>query len=442
MTTRTNAKGSAVIHSLLGETRAVMTMMTALFFMCGFLATLNDILIPHLKSIFDLNYVQVMLVQFSFFSAFLLFAVPFGALVARIGYQKTLVAGLLMMSTGALLFIPAATVPSFGLFMGALAVLAGGITALQVSGNPYISILGPPRTASSRLNLTQAFNSLGSTIAPYFGGALILGAASPLTSDRVRQMSVAVLHSYRVQQASYVKLPYIGIAVTLFVLGCVVAIWKLPQISDAQTPGSETRELQSVWKHRHVVFAAIAIFVYCGAEISIGGFLVNYISQANIGHMTPKAAASYVSIYWGGSMIGRFAGSALLRRIMTGTLLGTNALIALTLVSCSILSHGVFAMWSILLVGLFNSIMFPSIFTLGIAELGDLTGKASGILMASAVGAAVVPVVQGAMADKIGVHYSFIVPAMCYVYVVFFGLKGCTPSARAALPETIPLESR
>lgn len=418
-----------------------MTLMTALFFMCGFLATLNDILIPHLKSIFDLNYVQVMMVQFSFFSAFLLFAVPFGALVALIGYQKTLVAGLLMMSTGALLFIPAAMVPSFGLFMGALAVLAGGVTALQVSGNPYISNLGAPRTASSRLNLTQAFNSLGSTIAPYFGGALILGAASPLSSDRVRQMSVAALHSYRVQQASYVKLPYIGIAVTVFVLGCVVAMWKLPQISHAQTPRSETRELQSVWKHRHVVFAAIAIFVYCGAEISIGGFLVNYISQTNIGHMTPKAAASYVSIYWGGSMIGKFAGSALLQRIMTGTLLGTNALIALTLVSCSILSHGHFAMWSILLVGLFNSIMFPSIFTLGIAELGDLTGKASGILMASAVGAAVVPVVQGAMADKVGVHYSFIVPAMCYVYVAFFGLRGCTPSARAALHETTPLES-
>ena len=423
-------KSSAGLHSRAGNTRAATASITALFFMCGFLATLNDILIPHLKAIFELNYVRVMLVQFSFFSSFLIFSVPSGALVGVIGYQKTLVAGLFMMSTGAVLFIPAATVPSFELFMGALVVLAGGITVLQVSGNSYISLLGPARTASSRLNLTQAFNSLGSTIAPYFGGALILGAAAPFRSERLSQMSAIALHSYRVQQASYVKLPYTGIAATLFVLGCIVAAQKLPQISDARISLYATRELRSVWKHRHLLLGAIGIFLYCGAEITIGSFLVNYLGQPNIGHMTPKTAASYVSIYWGGSMVGRFAGSALLRRIMTGTLLGTNALIAFALVSCSTLTQGRFAVWSILLVGLFNSIMFPSIFTLGIAELGDLTGKASGILMAAAVGAAVIPVVQGAMADNIGVHHSFIVPALCYVYVAFYGLKGCQPPAK------------
>jgi FHS family L-fucose permease-like MFS transporter len=410
------------------ENRRAMALMTLLFFMCGFLATLNDVLIPHLKSIFELNYVRVMLVQFSFFSSFLLFSVPAGMLVERIGYQKTLFIGLFMMSGGALLFIPAARVPSFGLFMGALVILAGGVTFLQVSGNPYVSALGLARTASSRLNLTQAFNSLGSTIAPYFGGALILGAAAPISSDLARKMSAAAMRSYRVQQASSVELPYVGIALTLFVLGCAIAVVKLPQIWHPQSQTSAKSTWDKVWKHRHMTLAAVGIFVYCGAEITIGGFLVSYLTQTDIGDMTRKAAAGYVSIYWGGSMLGRFAGSALLRKIMTGTLVGTNALFALALVSCSILSHGSFAVWTILLVGLFNSILFPSLFTLGIAELGELTGKASGILMAAAVGAAIIPVVQGAMADKIGVHHSFVVPALCYVFVALYGFKWCKPS--------------
>ncbi len=416
-----------------------MIVMTALFFMCGFLATLNDILIPHLKLIFDLTYAQVMLTQFSFFSSFLIFAYPFGKLVERIGYQKTLVFGLCMMATGALLFMPAAGVPSFVLFMGALVVLAGGITALQVSGNPYISFLGPARTASSRLNLTQAFNSLGSTIAPSVGGALILGSGDSRTIEDVRRLPAAALHAFRMQQASYVRGPYIGIAVTLLVLGCVVALQKLPrgqEIGSIQTARGEER---SVWSYRHLVLGIAAMFLYCGAEITIGSFLVSYISLPNIGAMTPKTASGYVSIYWGGSMVGRFAGSALLRKIKTGKLLGIHAIVAFFLVATSIAVYGHVAMWAILLVGIFNSIMFPSLFTLGIAGLGNLTGKASGILMSAAVGAAVIPVMQGALADWIGVHYSFIVPAICYVYIAFYGLHGCDPriESQAAGPVLI-----
>lgn len=408
-----------------------MTVMTALFFMCGFLATLNDILIPHLKYIFDLTYAKVMLVQFSFFSAFLIFGYPFGKLVELIGYQKTLVFGLLMMATGALLFLPAAAVPSFVLFMVALVVLAGGITALQVSGNPYVAVIGPARTASSRLNLTQAFNSLGSTIAPFIGGALILRAVHPPTVEDISHLSGAALQAFRVQQASYVKGPYIGIAGTLILLACAVAWQRLPRGQESESLQSIPGNSTSVWSYRHLVLGVVAMFLYCGAEITIGSFLVSYLSRPDIGAMTPKAAAGYVSLYWGGSMVGRFIGSALLQKIKTARLLGINAIVALLLVTLSIASHGHMAMWAILLVGTFNSIMFPSLFTLGIAGLGSLTGKGAGILMSAAVGAAVIPVIQGAFADNIGVHYSFVVPALCYLYVAFYGLIGSTPKVRA-----------
>ena len=402
-----------------------MALMTLLFFMCGFLATLNDILIPHLKSIFDLNYAEVMMVQFSFFSSFLLFSFPSGKLVDFIGYKKTIVVGLFTMGCGALLFLPAATVPSFPLFAAALVVLAGGVTALQVSGNPYVSTLGPSRTASSRLNLTQAFNSLGSTIAPSIGGALILRGARP--ANALQHLRDAALHAYRVEQASYVKLPYLGIAVTLFLLGCLVASQKLPSARNSPSPDHPSVPVLRLRGHRHLTLGVVAMFLYCGAEITIGSFLVNYISRPEIGAMSPRSAAAYVSIYWGGSMIGRFIGSALLRRIDTGALVGFNAVVAVCLVATSMATTGHLAMWTILLVGSFNSIMFPSLFTLGIKDMGNLTGKASGVMMSAAVGAAVIPVLQGTLADRVGIHYSFLVPAVCYLYIVFYGLEGCRP---------------
>jgi MFS transporter, FHS family, L-fucose permease len=407
-----------------GDTTA-MVAMTALFFTCGFLATLNDVLIPHLKLIFDLTYAEVMLTQFSFFSSFLIFAYPFGKVVARFGYQKTLVSGLWMMCVGALLFLPAASVPSFWFFMGALVVLAGGITGLQVSGNPYVALLGPPQTASSRLNLAQAFNSLGSTIAPSIGGALILGGGAHLTAQDVRKLSGAALQSFRMQQASYVKGPYVAIASTLLLLGCFVAWLKLPRAEAVQINPEQGEAGRSVWTYPQLVFGIGAMFLYCGAEITIGSFLVSYLSQPAIGAMTQRAAAGLVSIYWGGSMLGRFGGSALLRTVDTGKLLAIHAIAALVLVTISMGAHGKLAVGAILLVGLCNSIMFPSVFTLGIAGLGQLTGKASGILMSAAVGAAVIPVLQGALADRIGVQYSFAVPAFCYACMAFYGWKGC-----------------
>jgi MFS transporter, FHS family, L-fucose permease len=398
-----------------------MIVMTMLFFMCGFLATLNDILIPQLKLIFDLNYAKVMLVQFSFFSSFLLFSFPSGRLVEVAGYQRTLSVGLFTMSSGALLFIPAAMVPSFVLFMVALLVLAGGVTALQVSGNSYVSVLGPGRTASSRLNLTQAFNSLGSTIAPYVGGLLLLSSASP---------TIVIPAVRRVEQSAHLRAPYLGIAFILFVLGCFVNWYRMPAIQDEQVDTHEDGNGRSIWRIRHLVLGAVGIFLYCGAEIGIGGFLVNYIIGHDIGNITARAASRYVSIYWGGSMIGRFIGSAILRKVRPGTLLAINATGALSLVGLSVASDGHLAMWSILLVGVFNSIMFPTLFTLGIADLGPLTGKGSGMLMASAVGAAILPVLQGIVADVVGVHLSFIVPAVAYIYVAYYGFHGCQTKHR------------
>jgi FHS family L-fucose permease-like MFS transporter len=412
---------------------AAMAMLFILFFTCGFLAALNDILIPHLKPIFDLNYAGVMLVQFSFFSAFLIFAVPSGRLIDALGHKRVMIVGLAAMGIGALLFIPAANIPSFPVFLCAILVLAGGITALQVAGNPYVANIGSAKTASSRLTLTQASNSLGSTIAPFFGGLLIL-SETPLRMEQIRRMPAAALHQYRLHEAGYVKGPYIGIAVTLFVLCFITAWYRLPEIRESAGPetGGGKRET-AVWQHRHLVLGAIGIFLAVGAEVAIGSFLVNYFVQGDIGALTPKTAATYVSLYWFGSMAGRFTGSALMQRFPAPTVVAVFALVVVGLLTTSILSYGKLAMWSVLFVGCFNSIMFPGIFTLGIAELGSLTSKGSGILMSAAVGGAIVPVAQGALADRIGVHYAFILSALCYLYVAFYGFHGWKPMRRAAV---------
>ncbi|MGA2905520.1 MAG: sugar MFS transporter [Candidatus Korobacteraceae bacterium] len=402
--------------------RGPLAMLTTIFFMWGFLTCLNDILVPHLKSIFDLNYAEVMLIQFCFFSAYFVFSIPSGKIIERIGYQKMMVAGLFTMGLGALLFIPAASVPSFPLFLAALIILAAGITGMQVAANPYVAVLGPARTASSRLNLTQAFNSLGTTIAPYFGGLLILGGAlAPRTADELRAMTPQALHAYRLQEASSVKLPYFVIALALIALGLVIAKFSLPHIPEAEGGHAVARD--TVWRHPNLLLGTVAIFTYVGAEVAIGSFLVNYMNLPDIGNLRPDVAAKYLSFYWGGAMCGRFIGSAILQKLATRVVLGVNAVVAAGLVCLSMLSFGHLAMWALLLVGLFNSIMFPSIFTLGIEGLGPLTGEASGLLIMAIVGGAVIPELQGLLADRIGLHNAFILPVICYLYILFFAIK-------------------
>jgi MFS transporter, FHS family, L-fucose permease len=403
---------------------------TTLFFMWGFLTCLNDILVPHLKSIFDLNYKEVMLIQFAFFGAYFLFSIPSAKVIDWIGYQRSMVVGLLTMGVGAFLFVPAASVPSYPLFLFALIVLAAGITCLQVAANPYVTVLGKPETASSRLNLTQAFNSLGTFLAPFFGGLLILSAA-PKAMDEIRAMAPDALQAYRLHEAATVKMPYVGLGIALVLLAIAIGSFKLPKIPQAQHQIGE-KVNDSIWKHRNLIFGAIGIFVYVGAEVSIGSFLVNYFIQPDIGALTEKAAASFVAFYWGGAMVGRFIGSGLLQKMKTGRLLGICAVCAAALVTISMISTGHFAMWSIILVGFFNSIMFPSIFTLGVAELGPLTGDGSGIMIMAIVGGAILPLAQGAIADRVGIHHAFFLPVICYLYILFFALSGSKPNSERA----------
>jgi FHS family L-fucose permease-like MFS transporter len=410
-----------------------MAMVTTLFFMWGFLTSLNDILVPHLKSIFELNYTRVMLINSAFFGSYFVFAIPSGKLIEKIGYKKTMVVGLLVMALGALLFVPAANAPSFELFLAALIVLAAGVTALQVAANPYVTVLGPARTASSRLNLTQAFNSLGTTIAPYVGGLLIL-AAAPLASTQLQQLSIPALLAYRQQEASTVKMPYIGIALALTALALAIAMFNLPKIEatrEFRPMGDTHHAARDLWKRRQLVLGALGIFLYVGAEVSIGSFLINYFTQPEIGNMTVKVAAGLVSLYWFGAMIGRFIGAAVLQKLPTRAVLGTVAVVACLLVVTSMLSTGWLAMGTIILVGLFNSVMFPSIFSLGIEGLGPLTGKGSGLMVMAIVGGAIIPVAEGALADRIGIHHAFILPALCYVYIAFYGYKGSVEPAKA-----------
>ena len=420
-----SSQATSTTDGTAGKYPGALMMVTVLFFFWGFVTVLNDILVPHLKSVFDLNYTKVMLIQFAFFLAYFIFSIPSAKIIDAIGYQKTMVVGLLTMGLGAFLFVPAAIALSYPLFLGALMVLAAGITALQVAANPYVSVLGPPETASSRLNLTQAFNSLGTTIGPWVGGMLILGAATE-SGDAVANMSAQTLHAFRLQQAATVKMPYIIIGSALVIFAGLIGIFKLPTIPAVERH-ADGRHEGSLWKYTHLILGCVAIFAYVGAEVSIGSFLINYFNQPEIGNLPVVEGAKFVAYYWGGAMVGRFIGSAILQKVKTGTVLGIAAFCSCALVLTSMLTPGSVAMWSILLVGFFNSIMFPSIFTLGIAKLGPRTGDGSGLLIMAIVGGAIIPVAQGAIADHVGVHHAFVLPVICYLYIAYYALRASQP---------------
>ena len=526
-----------------------MGVLTTIFFMWGFLTCLNDILIPHLKLVFELNYAQAMLVQFTFFGAYFLMSLPAGRLVALLGYKRGIVSGLSIAALGAVGFWPAASLHSYGAFLVAFFVLATGITMLQVAANPYVALLGPERTSSSRLTLAQALNSLGTTLAPKFGGLLILTAAvsvipagvhdapvtrqlvttlnqqtpaqsmialqnappqisaaaltdtsiailgnlpttglitelnrlspeqlgevlpvlpidkllatlaaqSPnrlsaipsdplakalekLSSSKLEDAQIAQLHQirsefpataqnnlyeFRQHQADIVKAPYVGLAVVLLLLAGGVGLFKLPALNEA-TGGSEQAKhtLREALSHPHVLFGVLGIFFYVGAEVAIGSFLISYLSLPDIGHMSEHQATNYVLMYWGGAMIGRIIGSGLMVKVSPRKLLATFATIAGLLVLTTMLGRNYVAVYSIVSIGLFNSIMFPTIFSLGIERLGPLTGKASSLLIMAIVGGALIPFAQGVLADQIGLQHAFILPLLCYLYILFYGVRG------------------
>ena len=398
--------------------------LTTIFFMWGFLTCLNDILIPHLKSVFQLGYFQAMLVQFTFFGAYFLMALPAGWMVAALGYKKGIVAGLAIAGVGALGFWPAATLQLYPAFLAALFVLATGITVLQVAANPYVALLGPERTSSSRLTLAQALNSFGTFLAPLFGGMLILSSVVKSPAE-LAALPPAEHLAYQAQQAQAVQGPYIGLAVVLFLLAVFVWLFRLPALSEATDKGDHARHgFAEVLRHPHVLFGVLGIFFYVGAEVSIGSFMVNYLSMPDIGHLSEQQAAKYVSWYWGGAMLGRFAGSALMAKFSPRKLLATFAAINALLVLTTMSSSGALAMYSIIAIGLFNSIMFPTIFALGIERLGPMTSKASSLLIMAIVGGAIMPPLQGLFADHIGLQHAFFLPLLCYLYIVFYGLRG------------------
>jgi FHS family L-fucose permease-like MFS transporter len=431
------------------DTRA-MSVATALFFMVGFLTCLNDVISPHLKSIFGLNYSETQAIPFFFFSSYFVFSYPGGKLVEKVGYKKSMVIGLLIMAAGALGFLPAAHLAVFSLFLTALVVLAAGMTVVQVAINPYVSVIGPAATAASRLNLAQAVNSFGTFIAPFIGTYLILrNAQAPATTAQLLAMSSAQRQGYRVLQASTVQTPYLIIAVALVLLALALAAIKLkPQTGQTDLtqdfrPGAFAEALnqpKSIWKHKWVIFGALGIFTYVGAEVSIGNLLVSYMGLPSIGALPEATAGYFLMVYWGGAMVGRFVGAAVLQKVRTGPVLTFAAIGAFLLVVLSLLTTGHLAMGAILAVGFCNSIMFPSIFTLGIQDLGPLTSKGSSILIAAILGGAIVPKIQGIVADipSIGLHKSFFVPAICYVYLAGFAIAAIKrPAAKDAL---LPVE--
>lgn len=398
-----------------------LAVLTSLFFMWGFITCLNDILIPHLKAVFTLSYFQAMLVQFCFFAAYFVMSVPSGWLVEKIDYKGGIIAGLSIAGTGCLLFYPAAGMQSYPLFLTAFFVLASGITLLQVAANPYVTALGPVETASSRLNLTQAFNSLGTTLAPYFGALLIL-SNSVKSTDELASLNTEQLSVYQVTQAAAVQNPYLCLAAVLFALAALFALLKLPKIAlESSNQSIQSDEQGSAWQSPLLLLGALAIFVYVGGEVAIGSFMVNFFGQPEIAGLTEQQAGKYISFYWGGAMVGRFVGAAVMRRIRPAIVLMFNAATAVLLVLAAFFSRGELAMWALLAVGLCNSIMFPTIFSLALTGLGRHTGQGSGILCAAIVGGAIIPLLQGLLADSVGIQQALLLPVFCYGYIVFYG---------------------
>lgn len=371
--------------------------LSILFFMLGFITCLNDILLPFLKKAFTLSYSQAALIQFCFFGAYGLMSIPSSKVIEKLGYKRGIIMGFVIAAMGCLLFYPAVILEKYFIFLFALFILASGIVLLLVAANPYVSQLGSAATASSRLSMVQAFNSFGTFIAPFFG-------------------AIFILSKMRTGDVTAVQLPYLILAGTLLFMALLASFTDLPAI-----PKSE--EDNATWKqtlqNRNLVWGMLGIFFYVGAEVAIGSFLVNYVIE-----MSPRPAeqaANTVAIYWGGAMAGRFLGIFTLKEFDPKSVLSFHALIAFCLILISINSSGLMAVYSMILVGFCNSIMFPSIFTLSIMGLNGSTQKASGLLSTSIIGGALIPLLTGQLADSMGLRMGFVLPGLCYLYIAYFG---------------------
>ena len=408
---------------------SALSLLASLFFMWGFITVINNTLLPHLRSVFVLDYTRTTLIESVWFIAYFFAAYPSAKLIERIGYQKAIVVGLLSMAVGAAMMVPAAILTSYALVLTALFVIASGITLLQVAANPYVAVIGPPETGSARLNLVQAFNSLGTTLAPLFAGYLILGRSKSGTAGTNVVLTAAERHA----DAQSVILPYVIVAIALVLLAVVMGRVKLPAIGQAtQRTSREERKRLSLWSHRNLVFGVPAIFIYLIAEIGVANLFINFVSQPTIANITHETASRYLAILWGGMMVGRFLGSVLMRRFPAERVLAAFSIGAFAVMLITTFAHGPVAMWSLIAVGFFHSIMFPTIFTLGIKGLGPLTEEGSGLLIMAIAGGALV-IVQGWLADTFGLQWSFLLTAACEVYVLFYALWGSKPTN--ALPD-------
>ena len=422
--------------------KSALIFLTTLFFLWGFITVLVDSLVPRLKDVFEMSYAKTVLVQFAFFTAFFVVSVPAGAILSKIGYRKGIVLGLIIMALGCLLFYPAAEFRNFTIFLIGYFTLAGGITVLQVAANPYVALLGSEEGASSRLNLSQAFNSLGTTIAPVVG-ALFLLSDSVKTSEEINALSTLEKVDYYAAEAATVQTPFLLIATFIGILAVVFAFIKLPKVMQESPKGGYL----SLLKNKLMLMGALGIFLYVGAEVAIGSFLVNYFNDMNLAvvvaenetmmriansiastfnktfsNSDPKSLLGiFIIFYWGGAMIGRFVGAYLTRILPAGRVLSLFALLAIVMIAVSITTQGLLSMWSILAVGLFNSIMFPTIFTLTLEGLGDLKAQASGILCMAIVGGAIIPFVFGGLIDNFGFKTAFILTLFCYGYILYYG---------------------
>ena len=403
-----------------------LTLLASLFFMWGFITVINNTLLPHLRAVFDLSYTQTTLIESVWFIAYFVASIPSAKLIERIGYQKSLVTGLLIMAAGSLGMMLAASIPSYGVTLVMLFVIASGITLLQVAANPYVAVVGKPETASSRLNLVQAMNSAGTMRAPMSGAYLILGRSKSGTAEA----GAVISQADRLADAHSVILPYGLVAAVLVVLAIVIARFPLPAMGNATSRvAKEERRQHSLWKHRNLVFGVPAIFIYLIAEIGVANLFVNFVSQPQIANLTHEAAGRYLTFLWGGMMVGRFVGSAIMQRVRAETVLAAVSVGAFVVMMITVFAHGPVAMWSLILVGLFHSIMFPTIFTLGIKGLGPLTEEGSGLLIMAIAGGALV-IVQGWLADRFGLQWSFLLTAACELYILFYALWGAKPTGQ------------
>ncbi|KQM68185.1 MFS transporter [Sphingomonas sp. Leaf17] len=404
-----------------------LVLLATLFFMWGFITVINNTLLPHLRSVFDLDYTQTTLIESVWFIAYFVASIPSAKLIERIGYQRSLVTGLLVMAAGALGMVLAASIPSYGVTLAMLFVIASGITLLQVAANPYVAVIGPAETASARLNLVQALNSAGTMLAPLFGAYLILGRSVGGTA----QAGTVLTPAQRIADAQSVILPYLLVAGALVILAVVIGRFPLPALGAATTRVTKAdRRNHSLWKHRNLVFGIPAIFIYLIAEIGVANLFVNFVSQPDIANLTHEQAGRYLALLWGGMMIGRFAGSAIMQRVRAETVLAAFSIGAFVVMLVTVFTTGPVAMWALILVGLFHSIMFPTIFTLGIKGLGPLTEEGSGLLIMAIAGGALV-VVQGKLADSYGLQWSFLLTAACELYILFYALWGAKPTGVA-----------